>query len=288
MRAIVYIGIIVISAVFVENNTFAQALRQIPVDFDQINKALIIRNPAFVLESHQHHFQSGYKGFNSLSKNIRTFYGDLMTKLGDSTRGHTIGVHVFNDQEGLYIRQNRTYARYAYQLQLSERFRTSLGIGLGAVNYQILGNAATGGLSDTKFDSRIGVGMNYSSLWVYGSMLQFLDEELTLGRGTLELKRYYQVLTKYKFDLGVYWQLEPGVFIRYAKDFESDIRLYVKAKHSTSFYSELIWNYGLGLTLVTGWDEFYTGGYQWSLGLSYRSYVYSELVRPQGNIELSL
>jgi hypothetical protein len=263
---------------------FSQFFNSIPVDFDQVKVAQTLRNPAFFGDTTDYNSTFGYKGFNSLSENLRTFYGDISYK----KQKQGFGMQFFQDQEGLFLYHSRFYARYGYQLEIKKNYFLRLGLGAGFVNFKVKDNLASHGFSDQKFDLQGGIHLYNSSFGFQFSSLQLLDNQLSLARSTVELQRYYQFFANKKFARNPIWAIEPQVFARLSASYQPDLRLGTELEYkkmayfSTHYQWASAWIVLLGLRNIE-WENLYLG-----TAISYRNWIASANRTNANQIEICL
>ncbi len=69
----------------------------------------------------------------------------------------SLGLHIINDSEGKFIKQNRLYTQYAWQTKISGHVHFSGGIEFGFINNSIEGTVHTGNSSSLVPDGSAGV-----------------------------------------------------------------------------------------------------------------------------------
>lgn len=268
---------------------YAQFASEIPLDFDQVEPALHLRNPGYVNNDASFTGNLGYQGFNSLSKNIKTFYANALFTLADTTsRSHHIGLQSYTDQEGVFIQHNRIYARYAYQLALNQKVDLSLGLAAGVINFSVKENPALGTFNKTKFDVKVGGQISGSKASFNVSVLQFLDQKVTFETGELTLKRYYQGFGNYVMDLGPTIRFEPAIFVRYASGYRTDFRVIGTLIIHDQAYVSLTGGFPSSMVLGAGLREIDLLQLKFQLGLSYRLWFENDSQRQVNLMEFTL
>lgn len=244
-------------------------INEIPVEFDQTLPSLTLYNPGYLQKDNGATIQLGYKGFNSLSNNLRTFFSNI-NWVPNSQKGHSIGLDAFSDQEGKFIQHTRLYGKYAYFFSLNKSLKACLGLGLGVVNFQVKSNAATAGFSDSQIDAKIG-GHIYSSKFSFSaSILQFLDQKLVLEKSEIVLRRYYQGHTSYEFYLNTFLTLTEAAYVRYAPNYPLDFRIINKLSFYKKAYLSLTAQIKRGTIIELGLENFDWKDWKLGIGLSYR------------------
>ncbi|MBI5539622.1 MAG: type IX secretion system membrane protein PorP/SprF [Bacteroidia bacterium] len=178
--------------------------------------------------------------------------GPLFSNMG-------IGLHITNDQLGAQS-QKGVFASYAYKLRLSQIFRLSFGISMGASYFTLNGGMLNeqyqndpaipaGTVTTTRFDSKFGVFL-YTKKFYSGLSISDLTADVKKSAELLvagQVKHYY-LTAGYVFDLGKDFKYKPSFLIK--EDFKAPTNIDL-----TSFF--LFKNsYWLGATFRTGADIF--------------------------------
>jgi hypothetical protein len=194
----------------------------------------------------------------------------------------------YSDQEGKFIQQNRAYMKYAQFLRLRENLEVVMGAGIGFVNLGISSNAATGAYSSTKIDFKIGGLLKTNRIQTNLAYLQLLDSRLTLISGELTLKRYLLSYSTYQLEISPDLELEPGLYVRYVRGWNPDIRFQGKVLWKQSFYVQGSGNYGNGLIIGAGIQDLPFSEYGFSFGISYRVINSKSTVLKSNTLEITL
>ena len=265
--------VLLISLFFLESEVSrAQIFSEIPIDFDQINQAQVLRNPAYVNQTSRLQFSNGYKGFNSLSSNIRTYYADV-TGRPLHEKDLFIGLQIYQDREGKLISHDRFYLKSNYTVPVAEDYQLGFGLALGFINYQIKNNVATSGFTDKTMDVKGGLHFYSNRLDLQVSFLQLLDQDIMLITNQIELTRYYQAFGSYHFPVSSSITLTPSLFWRTAVNKESDLRFRGRVSFYDKFYTAGTFHYENGYIIEAGINKMEVNGISLAIGTSFRRWV---------------
>ncbi len=153
-----------------------------PVQYMQGYQAYRHANPAAACSYSNSEWLVGNQHVLGNMRKIASYYASGYVRLSNSQRNRkpfsTIGVSVFNDQEGKYINRSRIYANYAWHAHAFNRLKISGGFNIGAVNYHVKGTPLSGDGSDIKPDASVGFQLYTNEIFFGTSVNQLLNSEL--------------------------------------------------------------------------------------------------------------
>lgn len=174
-----------------------------PFLFDQFSVHRNALNPAAYL-SEKAIAQTGYNGFNQLSNKLSSFYLNIRINMkGDSALyHHGIGCFITADQEGEFLSRQKWHLQYAYAMRLAERTYLHTGTSLGMVHNALKANEVVGSEGISRFDMDLGVWLRHKNLALGISGNQLPNTSIRFFNGTYTLKRYLQLYSSFRYNLG--------------------------------------------------------------------------------------
>lgn len=174
---------------------FAQrASDQYPVRFGLYEFALNTINPAHIGTDSRASITAGYQGYSGLRKNIRTFYivgySQLSAKKEKPIK-HYVGLTMYSDREGDFIRRSRAYLNYNLRLPVSDQWDVAAGGSFGAVNYAVASSQYRSGGSSFVFDGNAGIQLSDPKNSFGVAINQLFDQVLQPLRYQVALQRHF-------------------------------------------------------------------------------------------------
>lgn len=241
--------IIFILAILASTNAIAQQNAQ----FSQYIFNELVINPAYAgtkgLVNLSAIYSNQWEGFKG-SPSTQTLALDaaVTEKIG-------LGFHLINDQIGAQ-RQQGFFCSYAYKIPITEKFKLSMGLSIGASYFSLDGNKL---LTDDTYDPAIPITLEskfrfdtktglflYSDRFYGGFSISdllsdvFHPEDLMIAAQA----RHYYLTSGYVFDLSTKFKFKPSFLIK--EDFEAPTNIDI---NSFFLYNERVW---LGATARFG------------------------------------
>ena len=198
-----------------------RASDQYPVRFGLYEFSLNTINPAHIGSGSQAAVSSGYQGYSGLRKNIRTFYVEGFTQLSvkkNKPIKHFVGLTMYSDREGDFIRRSRGYVNYALLLPISDKWKAAAGGSLGAVNYAVASSQYRPGGSSFVFDGNAGIQLSDDKNSIGVAINQLFDQVLQPLRFQVTLQRHFNFYYTRIFELSEKLDLLGLPWVRWVED----------------------------------------------------------------------
>ncbi|HNW99279.1 MAG TPA: type IX secretion system membrane protein PorP/SprF [Bacteroidales bacterium] len=189
--------------------------------------------------------------------------GPITNKIG-------VGLHLINDKIGAE-NQNGIFGSYSFKVKISKTLKLSMGIAIGATNFNIDGSELVTITPDDpqvpksmtnkfRFDSKTGVFL-YNERFFAGISCSNLTADVFKSKDLLVASqvRHYYLTSGYVFDIAPNFKFKPSFLMK--EDFKAPSNIDINA---FLLYNNKFW---LGASIRTGAKIFTTGDLESSLRL---------------------
>jgi type IX secretion system PorP/SprF family membrane protein len=172
-------------------------------------------------------------------------YGAFRIQPKNSANSHGLGMSVYNEKEGNYLKRYRSYLQYAYHVAINSSWQASAGLSLGIMTYQVGSNDYDGGGSSSTFDGSIGFLLAGKGTYLGLTIAQIPEKKVQPIFEQTELSRYYQIMIGKDFELNPDLLLKNNINTRIFSGQSPDIFL----------QSGLSWKDMIGFYGLYRWDR---------------------------------
>ena len=138
-----------------------------------------------------------YASYTGLGKELNETYSDAWLKVDKNDR-FAVGLQFNSNNQGPYIHLVNSKLLTRYKIPVTESISVNPGIGIGALNYTIEGNATTSGGSSFVPDLDLGVSLQSKAINVGISGQHFIDRKLQPLEASFEKSKLINTYFSYK------------------------------------------------------------------------------------------
>jgi type IX secretion system PorP/SprF family membrane protein len=257
----IYVLLICKIIVFSCNIAHSQAkVENFPVQFAQITTSYSLTNPASIgVKPHNEAimgFQQPLSGLKGVSTNFFTFSFTPYASKSAILRMNTLGLRLYTDREGAYIRRTRFYGMYAFHTRITKKIKFSGGIDFGAINYLIKSTPTTGSTSNYSFDANSGIWIYSTKFHVGLSLNQLTRSDLKPIEEITTLPLHSNFSASYELIKSDFLVLRPHILITYPYYSKLSIRGCLHAIIGKKVLTEIGLKYRENVSFVLGVNEF--------------------------------
>lgn len=217
-----------------------------PVSFTQYAQQLPVVNPAATVSSNEWETSVSNRRNTGFWRNNQTYwaYGAFRIQPKKANNFHGLGLSLYYDKEGSYLKRYRGYMQYAYHIPLSESWKISAGVSLGMMTY-LVGNENYEGGSASNWDGSLGLLLSGKTSYLGFSIAQLPQTKVQPIYETTVLARYYQIVAGKEVEIGKQYRWKNNINLRLLKRQDPDLYL----------QSGLLWNQTVGLYGLYRWNK---------------------------------
>lgn len=232
----------------------------------------------------------GHKSQLGAFRGIRQTYFDANFRIKSShfSNRHSFGVQLFNNSEGDFFSKNRAYARYAFDIPLSDLYYLSAGLSFGMVDYVFKATQSSAGGSDITYDGNLGFWLVGNRLKAGASMQQVFQRKLIPIGQEFVLRRQYNANLVYTFFISPYVGLAAHAWYRYNSYTASDLSLAAVLTLQSFIEFGVEYRYQKGFVLMGGIKDIRIGTSRIAIAMSYSTGVLNYIARGDNAVELFL
>lgn len=217
-----------------------------PISFTQYSQQLPFLNPAALVSTNEWETSVSNRRNIGFWRNNQTYlaYGAFRIQPKRANNFHGLGLSLYYDKEGSYLKRYRGYMQYAYHIPLNDRWKISAGLSLGMMTYQV-GNENYEGGSASNWDGSLGLFLSGKTTYLGFTIAQLPQTNIQPIYETTVLARYYQLIMGKDFDLGEEYLWKNNVNCRFLQSQDADLYL----------QSGVLWNQMVGLYGLYRWNR---------------------------------
>lgn len=152
--------------------------------------------------------------FGPLSK-LNSVQGDFFLLFN---KNQSIGLQVWNSNEGPFIQRNRLYGIYNIKVPLSKKVNLTSGVKLGLINHRFKASSSSPPSSGSGLDLGLGFELDVGDFKTGFTFSQIPDEEIVVLSEVVSLPTLFDFYSKYKIDLSPSVCFEPYVRTSYISE----------------------------------------------------------------------
>lgn len=114
---------------------------------------------------------------------------------------NALGLIIYNDKEGDYLRTNRFYGSFIRHQALTNNWKLSLGLSSGLYLFRVKFNNVTGGISQTAFDGSASLALSNENTEICFTLNQFLNSPINASLSDLKLSPFLVINGEQKVQL---------------------------------------------------------------------------------------
>ena len=179
-----------------------QIVNGYPINLSQYSQQISFQCPAATVVYNE--WESTVTSRRNLGfwRNNQTYYaqGAFRIQKDPKANFHGLGVAMYYDKEGAYLKRSRGYLLYAYHIKLNNNYSLSGGISLGLMSYQA-GNVDYDGGTENALDANLGFMFYSNRFFVAANIAQLPQSKLQPINEITVLTRYYQFLVGKDFPI---------------------------------------------------------------------------------------
>lgn len=147
--------------------------------------------------------------------NVSTQYFSSFFGLEEKNNSHNVlGLLIYNDKEGDYLRTNRFYGSFIRHQEISDTWKVSLGISGGLYLFRVKFNTVTGGVSQTAIDGSASLGVSNSKTKIGITLNQFLNNDLGSSLSDLKLSPFIVITGEQQIPLNEQTKIALGGYYK--------------------------------------------------------------------------
>lgn len=259
----------------------------LPDSYDQFFQNYYLINPANV-DTSQIILNMGHKSQLGVFRGVRQTYFDANFRIQSNSLNykHYCGIQLFNNSEGDYFNKNRVYARYSFDIRLSESYYLSAGTSIGMVNYAFKATQSSAGGSDLTYDGSLGLWLVGSHLKAGSSIQQIFQRTLQPIGQEFVLTRQYNANLVYSLFINPIIEVQTHLWYKYntytASTFEA--AAVITLQSFIEFGAN--YRYQRGFVLIGGLKDIRLGTSKIAVAMSYSTGILNYTARGDNAVEL--
>ena len=209
----------------IQQSAFAQlVVESYPVNLSQYLQQPSFQSPAAIVATNKWETSLTSRRNLGFWRNNHTYFaqGAFRIQKDEQSNFHGLGVAMYYDKEGAYLKRYRGYLQYAYHLKLSKKYTLSGGLSLGLMSYQV-GNADYDGGTASCFDGTLGFMFYGNGLYISANIAQLPQSKVQPIYEITVLSRYYQFLAGKDFKLNNELELRTNLNTKIYSSKDPDI-----------------------------------------------------------------
>ena len=210
----------------------------------QYTNQLALQNPAFLVAYNKAEASLTSRRNLGFWRNNQTYFASGGVRVSNGENFHGLGLGLYYDKEGTYLKRYRGYGQYAYHVALNKRWSVSAGLSLGIMSYQV-GNADYDGGTANTYDGTFGLLLYSPDFYLSASINQLPQSQVQPIYEITVLERYYQLMCGKDFELGEKLLGKTGLSTRLFPNRSADLYL----------QTGLVWDQLLGLYGIYKWNK---------------------------------
>lgn len=218
-----------------------------PVSFTNYAQQLSFYNPAATSLNTEWEASISNRRNTGFWRNNQTSlgYGSIRVQAKKSINYHGIGMSLYYDKEGNYLKRYRGYLQYAYHASINEKWQASAGFSLGIMTYQVGNDDYASGGSASNLDGSFGLLLTSKLTTIGFTVAQLTERKVQPIVETTLLARYYQLFLGRDVEMNKDWIWRNNF----------NLRVYSISDQGLNLQTGILWNNSVGLYGLYQWKR---------------------------------